>query len=70
MPEKLKKPVMKLFVWTDFCPDWSGGLAFAIAPDLETAQQMIAEGYNIHDWGELEVFDLSEPRAFSVMGGS
>lgn len=64
---------MKLFIWTNYRPDWSGGLAFAIAEDQEQAQAMIVEqcdGIPPHDWGYLEVRELNQPVARQVSGGS
>lgn len=64
---------MKLFIWTNYCPDWDGGLAFAIAEDETQARAMILEARdNIppHDWGNLEVRELYQPVARQVSGGS
>ena len=36
-----KTPELFLFVWDKFCPDYTGGLAFAIAETLEKAQYLI-----------------------------
>jgi hypothetical protein len=64
--------VMRLFVWNEFCPDYTAGLAFAVAADIEEAQRLVikSEGFNPSNWGPVQVFDLKEPRAFSVFGGS
>ena len=61
----------KLYVWTGFSPDYSNGLAFAIAPSLEAAKEQIikAYGYNPHDWGELEIRNFSKC-AYCVSGGA
>ncbi len=65
------KPKRKLYVWTDFCPDYSGGLAFAIAASEKSAKQLIMknQGYEVYDWGTLTVHPLSRAVAFSVTGG-
>ncbi len=65
------QPKMRLFVWERFCPDYTGGLAFAIANDLEQAREMITKaiGYEPFDWGELREVDLGSPVAFAVSGG-
>ena len=63
---------MKLYIWTNFNPDWSGGLAFAIAKDEKDARQQIVKdrGYEPTDWGDLEVRPLTRRVARSVSGGS
>lgn len=62
---------MRLFVWTGFCPDWTDGLAFAIAETCEQAMAMITDklGYGIVTWGTLEVHSMSVPVAYAVHGG-
>ena len=63
---------MKLYVWYRFDPDWSDGLAFAIANSLEEAKGLILsdrEG-STHEWGPYSVHDLDKPCAYSVSGGS
>lgn len=66
------KQKLKLFVWTDFNPDWSGGLAFAIAKDEADARNLVikAKGYSPYDWGTLEILPLNKETAFCVSGGS
>jgi len=67
-----RKNNLKLYVWTDFCPDYSGGLAIAIARSETDARHLITEerGYEIYDWGELTIHSLSRRFAVSVSGGS
>jgi hypothetical protein len=67
----VKKPKLKLYVWTDFCPDYSGGLAFAIASDELEAKRLIVEkfGYEPWSWGELSVRSLTKKTAQYVSGG-
>lgn len=62
----------KLFIWTDFCPDWSSGLAFAIARDEAQAKKLIEEarGFEVYNWGELEIRDVNVKVARCVSGGS
>jgi len=62
---------LKLFVWTQFCPDYNGGLAFAIAKDETEARSMIEKDmeHSIWDWGNLEILPI-EPVSRSVVGGS
>lgn len=63
----------RLFVWTDFCPYFTSGLAFAIADSLEEARELINKenGYEIDQfaWGTLKIYSLKKSRAFSVHGG-
>ena len=61
----------KLFIWTEFCPDYTDGLAFAIAADETKAKELIQQqiGYPVHDWGTLEVRTLRQV-ARCVSGGS
>lgn len=64
---------MKLFVWTNFCPDYSGGLAVAIAKDEADARKQIIKRFGvvkIWDWGELEVRRLDRRFSVHVCGGS
>jgi hypothetical protein len=70
MPKKKLK--LQLYVWTGFCPDYSSGLAFAIAEDVTQAAQLIIEarGFAPHDWGTLTVRPLDQPYAQCVSGGA
>jgi hypothetical protein len=63
---------LKLFVWNEFMPDYSDGLAFAIAKDMPEAQNMIIGelGYNPSDWGPVIIKSLDEKIAFACPGGS
>ena len=62
---------MKLFIWTGFCPDNTSGLAFAIAKDETDARKQIEEerGYDVYEWGDLEIKRLDRRVARSVSGG-
>jgi len=68
---------MKLFIWTNFEPDYTAGLAFAIAKNEEAAKKQIEEQYQkqaganipISEWGKLEIHPLSKPIARCVGGG-
>ena len=64
-------PRLRLFVWTDFCPDYTSGLAFAIAKDERDARKQIskAHGYNVYTWGELTIYPLTKRIERSVSGG-
>lgn len=65
------KKQLKLFVWTNFSPDYKDGLAFAIAHDETEARKRIALdlGYTPMDWGEVEVHTLNRKVAYAVCGG-
>lgn len=72
MPKKTECP-LKLFVWVGFAPDYSDGLAFAIAQDEAQARRLVIQAYlngcEPGTWGELTVKSLKEPTAFAVGGG-
>ena len=61
----------KLFIWTNFATDYSGGLAFAVAKDVEQARAMVVEdcGYDPSDWGDLEIRDPNVKVVRHVSGG-
>ena len=67
-----EKPQLYLFVWTEFCTDFTDGLAFAIAETVEQAQRLIerTRGCAVSDWGRVQQFPASEPIAFCVTGGA
>lgn len=61
---------LKFYVWTDFCPDYTSGLAVAIAYDESQARKLVQDSYGgePYDWGKLNVYDI-ELQAFCVCGG-
>ena len=63
--------MMKLYVWTNFSPDYTSGLAFAIAKDETDARAQIERkrGYKVYEWGTLHVFRLDRRVAYCVSGG-
>lgn len=65
------KKKLKLFVWTHYCPDYTNGLAFAIAENVEDARKSVedARGRSVDDWGTLSIHDLDTPVTFQVTGG-
>jgi len=65
------KTNMKLFIWTGFCPDYTSGLAFALAKNRDDAEQQIekALGYPPYEWGTLEIKRLDRRAAGCVTGG-
>jgi hypothetical protein len=62
---------LKLFVFDGFCPDFSDGLAFAIAETEEEAKKIIIKEIftDPKDWGILRIHDLSEKVGYGVRGG-
>lgn len=63
---------MKLFVWTGFCPDYTGGLAVALAKNEAEARKLIIEerGFSEpYNWGTLTVYRVDRRCAISVSGG-
>jgi hypothetical protein len=66
-----RKPKLKLFVFDGFSPDYSGGLAFAIAKDETDARKQIIEkhGYNPPEWGGLTIHRLDRRLAYAKSGG-
>ena len=67
-----EKPELFLFVWNKFCPDYTDGLAFAIAETVEQAQKLIQQhrGCVVYDWGPVQRHPLTELIAFCVSGGA
>jgi hypothetical protein len=65
------KRKLKIYVWTGFCPDYTSGLAVALASDETEARELVTKthGYEPYYWGTLEVHSISEPFAASVAGG-
>jgi hypothetical protein len=62
---------LKLFIWRGFDPDYTNGLAFAIAQDEQEARRMVIEdrGYDPYEWGQLEVRRVDRRAVASVAGG-
>lgn len=65
---------LKLYIWTEFCPDYTDGLAFAIAENELEARQFIiksceSEGFNVWNWGKLEVKEISKCSRWILGGG-
>lgn len=67
----MKGTNLKLYIWTDFSPDYSGGLAIAIAESEAKAQALIEKerGFDVNDWGKLEVRPINRRVARCVSGG-
>ena len=64
-------PKLRLFVWTGFSPDYTDGLAFAVAKDETEARKLVEKerGYTVHTWGDLTIYPLTKRIARSVSGG-
>ena len=63
---------LKLYVWTGFCPDYTDGMAFAIAETVEQARSYVTGYMETEpmpgDWGDLEIRQLSKC-GYGVYGG-
>ena len=66
-----RKNHLKLYVWTGFCPDYTDGLAVAIAKSKEDAEEQILKNrdYIVYAWGTLTVYPLNRRFAVCVSGG-
>ncbi|KKU98267.1 MAG: hypothetical protein UY28_C0004G0005 [Candidatus Amesbacteria bacterium GW2011_GWB1_48_13] len=65
------KSKLKLFVWTEFSPDYTSGLAFAIAKDEPEARKLVEafRGYEVFEWGNLVIYPINHKIARCVSGG-
>ena len=65
------KRKLRLFVWDEFCPDYTCGLTFAIAPDLEEAMEQIRQkmGREPYDWGRLSIHEYENFSDYVIGGG-
>jgi hypothetical protein len=66
--------MLKLYVWEDFCTDWTPGLAFAIANSEEEAIQIVREKLKYSSeqetfWRPPDIYNLDSSIGFAVMGG-
>lgn len=61
---------LRLFVWEGFSPDYTDGLAFAIARDETDARKLITkqQGYEPSTWGDLTIYPIKRI-ARAVSGG-
>ena len=64
---------LKLFVWHDVLADWTYGIMFSFAKDVEQARKMIelAKEYweNTQEIYEKEPEIVDEPKGFLLRGG-
>ena len=60
---------MNVYIWRQFAPDYSNGLAVAIAADEAKAQSLVIDQmqYSPSDWGPVEVYSLDE---IATLGGT
>jgi hypothetical protein len=67
----IQKKQLKIYIWEDFEPDWTSGLAVAIAETEKEARKLVEDehGYEPSNWGEMKVRPFSKC-AFCVSGGS
>jgi hypothetical protein len=68
-----KDDEIKLFVWTQFEPDFNSGLAFAIAKTEEEAKNIIIKNrsdFLIQEFGDVKILEIKSGIGFSVTGGS
>jgi hypothetical protein len=63
------KSKLKLFVFTEFNPDHTSGLAFAIAKDETDARKLIEMQGFVADWGYEHSHPLNRRVAYCVSGG-
>lgn len=64
----------ELYIWDDFCCDYTCGLAVAVASSLEEAKDIVAKEcgdcVSQIDWGSYYKMPLNAPFAISITGGS
>lgn len=60
---------LEVFVWEGFNPDYTDGLAFAIAETKEEAKKLVLDGGCVFDWGDLTIMEKVDKCAFRVSGG-
>jgi len=65
------EPRLKLFVWTQFSPGYSPGLAFAVAANKAEAKAAVEAVYGrVTEWGKCRVHKIESGRAEAVGGGA
>lgn len=73
-PAQLPKPALKLFVWEGVLTDYTDGIMFALAPDVEAARAAIIakhlEAWSIKEPSRQVVNDLkAEPKVVTATEG-
>ena len=66
---------LRLYIWTEFCPDWSDGIAFAVAESENEARAMIIKNLgfdpaNSEGWGNLRIVKTNVKLAYAICGGA
>ena len=75
MNEKSSKPRLKLFVWYNVRPDYTSGIAFALAHTVEQARKQIKKHSEDWEWNSYkgEIADAptvyTRPFGFWMSGG-
>jgi hypothetical protein len=61
----------KLYVWKGFCPDYTSGLAVALAQDEADARNQVEKAYGstVYVWGTLSVYPVTRRFVAYVSGG-
>jgi len=63
---------LSLYVWDEFCPDYSGGLAFAIATDLDSARAAVLSKPSIDPqwvkWGPVTIHPITDGICYTRLG--
>lgn len=65
------KHQLRLYIWEDFCPDKTAGMAVAVAETVEEAQKLVTKAHAplpVWDWGTLTIHDI-KPYATCIDGG-
>jgi len=68
----IKTGELQLYVWEEFEPDYTSGLAFTLARSLKDAKRQVMEERNscdVYGWGTLTVHGLTDPITYRVSGG-
>ena len=76
--------ILSLYVWPEFERYFTSGLAFAIAPDLDSARQMVIDSLMsretqfklkkqgrelIDSWGPVTIHPIDAPVSYALCGG-
>ena len=72
MKPKATLTTFRLYVWDNFCSDYTSGLAFAIARNETDARAQIEKilGFKInHRWGNVKTYPVTQRVAHAVAGG-
>ena len=62
----------RIYVWPNFLPDHTDGLAVAYATSLEEAiakvEEVVQVRHDVQSWRPVEIYLIREPMAFAVVG--